>query len=485
MKNRNAKNAQSLITKAAHAFNTKQYAIAKKCYLKLLAIDPQSIGVYHMLTKIAEAESDYATAISYLEKIITLKPPTPDEITILGNYHYLLGHDDQAERYLQQAIADNPFRSAPYQTLGLLYAKQDQFTQALSALLTAVNLDPNNPNLYENIGIAYYELSQQAEAIEYYQKALELAPNHPEYHWNLALAYLQNGNYPQGFAEFEWRWQRNLEISPSPVIFAKPQWQGDCFHNKTLLLHAEQGFGDTLQFCRFAPQVKALGGTVILLCQAPLIRLLKSLEGIDYVVNADEPLPRFDIHCPLMSLPHVLQLTPQHIPSHTPYLSVAQSREWQNYFSSEQRYKIGIAWSGNPQQARNHKRSLDLHYFAKLAEQPNIQLYGLQKGPESKQIQAYRHIIDLSDHIQDFYDTAQIMQHLDLVISVCTSVCHLAGALNIKTWTLLQKRPCWRWQLAEQTSPWYPSMTLYRQATAGDWHSVFNQVAFALQPALR
>ncbi len=255
---------------------------------------------------------------------------------------------------------------------------------------------------------------------------------------------------------------------------------------KSVLLFAEQGLGDTLQFIRYAPLVKQRGGTVIVQCQRLLLRLLSTCAGIDRLVpEGDEP-PPFDVQAPLLTLPGIFRTTVASIPAKVPYLRAGRvlSAHWQEQLRGVTGFRVGIAWQGNPDHAMDRRRSLPLQLFAPLAELPGVRLVSLQKGPGRDQLTALGErlgVLDLTDRLEDFADTAALVSNLDLVITVDTAVAHLAGALGIPVWLTLPHIPDWRWLLGRGDSPWYPTMRLFRQSTWGDWPGVFDRLTEALR----
>jgi hypothetical protein len=328
-----------------------------------------------------------------------------------------------------------------------------------------------------------YEEAQTQLAI-----ALAGAPNNADVHWSMALAKLTLGDLAGAWPHYPWRahvpslgHQRQLD---------KSQWQGETLHGRTILLHVEQGMGDTLQFVRYAPLVADRGGRVLLLCdRAPLIRLLRSWPGrIERIIAADEPLPEFDVHCSLMSLPAIFQTTLATIPPMTPPLQADATlvATWGAKLDALaiSGLRVGIAWAGSPQHRNDRNRSVRLTELAPLAAAKDVTFFSLQKGDASAQGAAPptgMRLIDLTADLADFADTAALLTHLDLVIAVDTSIVHLAGAMNQPVWVMMPFAPDWRWMLKREDSPWYPSMRLFRQSARGQWDDVIARIAGALK----
>ncbi len=285
-----------------------------------------------------------------------------------------------------------------------------------------------------------------------------------------------------GWPEYEWRWRRQ---DASPPALTQPLWDGSSLQGKSILLYPEQGLGDTLQFIRYAPLVKQTGATVIVQCQPPLLRLLATCAGIDRLLPEGADLPPFDVQAPLLSLPRILRTTLASIPANIPYLSADPDlrARWRQSLSGVADFKVGIAWQGNPGHKRDRQRSVPLAAFAPLAEAPGVRLVSLQKGPGHEQLTELAErlrVLDLTDELEDFADTAALLSNLDLVITVDTAVAHLAGAMGIPVWVALPIVPDWRWLLERQDSPWYPTMRLFRQTAWGDWAGVFERLTGAL-----
>jgi hypothetical protein len=311
---------------------------------------------------------------------------------------------------------------------------------------------------------------------------VDLAPDYAEAHVNRALTRLHVGDWQRGWQEFEWRW-RTADALPRGL--AQPWWRGEPLAGRTILLYAEQGLGDTIQFIRFAPIVKRRGGTVVVECQQPLVRLLEGCAGVDRLVGQGDALPAFDVQAPLLSLPGILKTSPETIPADVPYLSVrpAAVQAWRERLKEIDGFRIGIAWQGNPAVRGDRLRSIALGHFAALAEIPGVRLVSLQKGPGAEQLEAaggrFR-ITELGSRLQDFADTAAVMNSLDLVITSDTGPAHLAGALGVPVWVALSLAPDWRWSSGRSDSPWYPTMRLFRQKEWGNWQAVFEEIKKSL-----
>ncbi len=302
-------------------------------------------------------------------------------------------------------------------------------------------------------------------------------------HWNVSLIHLLKGDLETGWAEHEWRKKTTIESRPRE--FPQPEWNGQKLNGQTILIHAEQGFGDTIQFVRYIPLVASHGGRVLFQCPVELSSLMRhSLKTADIVTAAD--LPDFSVHCPLLSLPAIFKTRLDSIPAETPYLksppeSSARWRELLNQTGAAKR--VGLVWAGNPRRKLDRQRSLRLDQLAPLASAPGIQFHGLQKGEAAEQAAnppTNMKLIDQTAKLTDFAETAGLIDNLDLVITVDTAVAHLAGAMGKPIWVLLGYVPAWRWLLNRNDSPWYPTMRLFRQAALDDWTDPIAQAAEAL-----
>ena len=316
------------------------------------------------------------------------------------------------------------------------------------------------------------------EAVACYHRALELKPDYADAHLNLSLSSLLTGDFRRGWPEYQWRWKtKRWQQRDRP----QPLWDGQPLQGRTILLHAEQGLGDTIQFIRYAPLVKQAGATVLVECQQPLVRLLAGCRGVDALIGRGDDLPPYDVQAPLLSLPGIFRTSLQTIPVDVPYLFADPGliAHWRGELGPIAGARIGIAWRGNPEHRNDRTRSLSLRCFESLAGLPGIRLLSLQKGAGAEQLQEARDhfpVTDLGSRLEDFMDTAAVLANLDLVIACDTAVAHLAGALGAAVWVALPFVPDWRWLLDRSDSPWYPTMRLFRQRTPGDWAGVFQEI---------
>jgi hypothetical protein len=388
-----------------------------------------------------------------------------------------------AVELIRRAIAIRPDVAAYHSNLGSALRDAGQLDEAAESCRRAIAINPNHAKAHFNLGQTMRDLDRIDEAIALFEQAVALDPNYARAHYALGMMLLLKGNLARGFREYEWRWQRDNFRSPRRD-FPQPQWDGSPLPGKTILLHAEQGMGDAIQLVRYAPLVAPRVGRVIVECHAPLVRSFNRVAGVSEVIAAGESLPPFDIHLPMLSLPLVMGTSSiEQIPHEVPYLHATDHdvAAWRQRLDDLRgRYKVGIMWAGNPRHQFDHLRSIPLETLAPLASMKDVVLISLQKDrPPGAGSQTFE-LIDRTSELRDFADTAALIANLDLVISVDTSVAHLAGAMGEPVWTLLARAPDWRWMLDRDDSPWYPTMRLFRQRAGGDWDEVIARVAAAL-----
>ncbi len=359
--------------------------------------------------------------------------------------------------------------------LALAYAKFERIGDAAASLITATRLDPRDADTLGLLGMTLLEEGRYGEALAAFDHAIALRPNDAAVRFYRSLELLRTGQLARGFEEYEWRW-RHLGFSSPRRDFPQPLWDGADLTGRTILLHTEQGLGDSLQFIRYAPLVAARGGTVVVECERPLTVLFESCAGVSRVVAKGEPLPRFDVHAPLLSLPRLTGTTLETIPADIPYLRVPSPASLPPRRAGT-RLRVGIVWAGSGTHVNNLNRSVDLRLFDALIARDDLDVVSLQKGEGLETLIAHpmHHLVtELGSAFHGFHDTAAAMSQLDLVISVDTAPAHLAGALGVPVWILLPANADWRWMVARDDSPWYPSARLYRQAQPGDWSGAFR-----------
>lgn len=456
---------------------------ALKGYESAIAARPTFAEAYFNLGNMFYSQQQYDRAIEAFGKALAIRPDYAKAANNLGNVYRDCGRLEEAAAAFELALEGRRDYAAAQANLAQILEKLGRHQDAVvAAMRHKVVSQPQSTEALADLGTALAYRGHYDEALDCYGKALELDANRAEVHSKRAVLRLLRGNLEQGFAEFEWRW-RQSDNPPRP--FKQPRWEGSYLNGRTILLHGEQGLGDVVQFVRYAPIVKERGGTVIVECYRQLTSLLGRTPGIDRIVIRGEPLPDFDVHASLVSLPYILATTSETIPANVPYVRVSPAllETWRAILPKQNRLKVGIAWQGNPKHALDSMRSIPLECFRALADSTNVQLFSLQKGAGSEQLgqQVGFEIIDLGPKIEDFADTAAVLQHLDLLICADTAVLHVAGALGMPAWGLIPRFPDWRWQLEREDSPWYPSLRLFRQSVAGNWADVFQRVRASLE----
>jgi FKBP-type peptidyl-prolyl cis-trans isomerase 2 len=424
-------------------------------------------------------------AISLYQKAIKLNPKHSGAFYNLGVAFQKLGQLDKAIVHYEIAIGLTQNLIEAHHNLGLAYKDIGQFDEAIICFQRVLQLQPDHANAYYNLGNTLVAKEQFSEAMQCYRKAVEINPGHADAHWSMGLMHLRLGNFDDGWKAYEKRWElKDVMVKPR---FKQPEWDGQGIEGRTILLYAEQGFGDTIQFVRYVPFVAERGAKVIVECQRELASLLTNTAGVSQIVAKGEQYPDFDIHYPLLSLPLIFSTTAGTIPSKIPYINAdpALVQKWRSKMGRDNSpVKVGLVWAGNPKLKFGHSRSCSLGAFAPLADRDDITFYSLQVGDASAQTKdapAEMRLVDYTGEIKDFADTAAFIQSLDLIISVDTAAAHLAGALGKPVWTLLPFVSDWRWMLEREDSPWYPTMRLFRQPAPADWESVIVRVKEALK----
>jgi tetratricopeptide (TPR) repeat protein len=497
---------------------------ALACFRAALARRPDYVeAIANFAQALADAGA-YDDAVTASRRAIALRPGHADAYLALGNALRSLARWEEAIAAYRQALAHRPNAAAVWNNLGIALTERGDLAAAVEALQRAILFEPANPALHTNLaaalrklgdldgtiracrralalkpdhaeaynglGLALADQSRLAESEAAFRQALALAPDYADAHLGLALTLLLQGRLPEGWAQYEWRW-RCPPLAHLPRRFPEPLWDGGDLAGRTLLLHAEQGFGDTLQFVRFLARAPAWGGPVALECQPPLHRLLRMSFPAVPLVARGEPLPPFDVQAPLLRVPYLLGTTLDTLPAATPYLRVdaGLAAAWAARLAGPPGRRVGLVWSGNPDHREDRHRTLPPAYLAPLlaagaGAAPPVRFFSLQKGERAARLadlQAHAPVADLGPDLADFADTAAALLSLDLVITVDTAVAHLAGALGRPVWTLLAYAADWRWLRGRDDSPWYPTMRLFRQDGPGDWSPVIARVAAALQ----
>jgi tetratricopeptide (TPR) repeat protein len=458
------------------------------CYDAYLRLRPDDIQAWFNLGLSAFQAKRFEDAERGYRRYLEFVPDSVEANFNLGatlhDAHKLREARHQYERVLQLA----PRQMEAYRGLGNIALHERRYADAAAQFTRALEIAPQDVEALSNLGVMLQKLGRLQEAERMLRQAVRIAPDHVNAHFNLGLVLLLQGNFREGWDEYEWRHRIK---DRSPVAFAQPEWNGLALDGETILLRAEQGFGDTFQFVRYAPLLKEMGGRVVLECQPGLKRVLLRTPGIDMISErpaSGMPLVEFDTHLPLLSLPRLFDTQLDTVPRGLPYIHPEPwlVERWAARLARDDGLRVGIVWAGRPTHEDDKNRSCSLSHFLALADVPGVTLYSLQKGPSTKELEALNpagQVVDLEPEIDDFADTAAAIANLDLVICVDTSVAHLAGGMGKPVWVVLPFAPDWRWMAEGEGNPWYPTARLFRQQATGDWDSVFERVKGALGAA--
>ena len=501
------------------AYQVGRLDVAADLMRRAIALDPSDVTYHANLGEICRNLGRLDEAAAVLQRAVGLDPKSSAAHYNLGLVWQTQGRLDEAAACYQSAIAIDPRYADAYSNLGTVLQAQDKLEQAvasyrrslacrtsdsaynnLSAALRelgelhgaetaardAIRINARHADAHNNLGISLVKQGRIDEAFAAWEQSLALDPQLADGHYNLALGLLLKGDYARGWAEHEWR-RRSRNLASRVREFPQPLWDGSDIAGRRILLHAEQGFGDVIQFIRYAPLVAKRGAHVIVECQTELRSLLEGMDGVAELRAQGEPLPPFHVQLPLLSLPLPFRTMVDTVPAEVPYLRPQETRvaAWRQKLalqplasSLQPLLKVGLVWTGRPKP--DPARSCPLALLAPLGQVHGIAWYSLQVGEAAKQADSAPPgltLINLSEQIKDFADTAAIIANLDLVISIDTAVAHLAGALGQRVWTLLPFSADWRWLLDRNDTPWYPTMRLFRQNRPGEWDSVIQRVA--------
>jgi tetratricopeptide (TPR) repeat protein len=460
-------------------FQRRRMVEALRFLAKALQVNSSSVDAMSNLGLALQAAGRTEEAISSYRNALQLSPHHPEILYNLANACLELGRIDEALANYDAALAGKPGHAGARVNRGNALVRLNRLVEAIASYDRALAALPGHPQILTNRGHALRRLDRPAEALRDFEAALSAAPEFPEAHFEAAMTRLTLGDFDAGWKAYEWRWKtgafaRHRQMPQTPLWLGEEPVAG-----KTILLHAEQGFGDTIQFIRYAPLLAARGANVICEVQPELQPLLSQFEGIT-VIAAGEPRPAFDLHCPLLSLPLAFGTKPETIPAAIPYLAAPAARlaHWRDRLP-EARLRAGFVWSGQPSHKNDANRSIALSRLAGLFEDPRVACFSLQselRAADGEVLRGLPNLVHLGDDLRDFADTAAIIALLDVVISVDTAVAHLAGALGKPVVILLPYAADFRWMRNRDDTSWYPTAKLFRQPAFGDWDSVIVRV---------
>jgi tetratricopeptide (TPR) repeat protein len=451
---------------------------------KALRADPASVDAVSNLALALHGTGRFEEAVAHYRSALVLAPRHPEILYNLGNAFLELGRFDDALAGYDEVLAIDPSHVGARVNRGNALLRLNRPADALASYDVALAAMPGHPQILTNRGHALRRLDRPHEALSDFEAALIKAPEFPEGHFEVALTRLLLGDFASGWKAYEWRW-KTAAFADKRRQFSAPLWLGDApVAGKTTLLHAEQGFGDTIQFIRYAPLLAARGARVVCEVQPELKPLLSQLDGIE-VIAKGATLPRFDLHCPLLSLPLAFGTQLETIPASTSYLAAPAERiaYWRDRLPLD-RPRAGFVWSGSPAHKNDANRSIPLARLAALFERLPFSCFSLQRewrDADRETMQGIANLIDLGPELADFADTAAVISLLDVVVSVDTAVAHLAGALGKPVVILLPLAPDFRWLRERSDTPWYPTAKLLRQPAFGDWDSVIAGLANELR----
>ena len=490
--------SNSLLDKALQLHRSEKFIDAISIYKKLLEKNSKDASVLFLYGTAEYQLGNRLEGIALIYQSLQIEPNNPDGYNNIGNALKDMNQFEEAINCYDLAIGLRPNYAHALNNKGVALKELSRFDEAINCYRDAIKFKPDYAEPHNNIANIYATQNKTDEALELYDKAISIDPNYAPSYWNKSLLKLLVGDYKEGWNLYEWRWKygaKNLIRD-----FKKPLWLGEqSLNGKIIFIYAEQGLGDTIQFCRYIKLLENLGAKVIFEVQKPLVKVLQNLEGVHAITTQETPLPEFDFHCPLLSLPLAFKTLTNNIPNQISYIQADPQKvsAWKEQLGTKTNIRVGLVWSGGfrPDQPElwevNKRRNLPVELL-KLLNIPNIDFYSLQKGEpaesEFKKIDQTSWggplIHNYVDQLNDFSDTAALITNLDLVIAVDTSTAHMAAAMGKEVWLLNRYDTCWRWFIDRNDSPWYPTIQIFRQPTPGDWLSVMNEVRSSLENKL-
>lgn len=465
-------------------------AEAAALYRRILRTEPDNPLVLFNLGVVSQLSGNAERALLHIGKAIGVLPAEPQFRLKMAEVLRASGRAGEAIAHLEHALGYQPEMAALHAALGEAQSHAGRFDEALACFRQAGRLNPNDPENHILAAGLFKSREKPADAVVELRKAIELSPNHVLAHHVLGQLLLVQGQFKDGWREFDWRLQGSLREWSGKLNALAPRWDGSPLDGKTILVAWEQGLGDTIQFIRYVPILAAEGARVVVLAQAAVADVISAVPGIERIVLHGQPIPPVDCHITLLSLPYVLSdRIGEDVPCEVPYLKAEESTvaNWRERLAAVQGLKVGIAWQGNPDNPADFRRSVPLSQFFLLARMPDVQLVSLQAFHGLEQLENLPgdvNILDFGDSLVgdgDLSHPAGLVAAVDLVISIDSVMVHLAGGLGKPVWVPLMANPCWRWLLEREDSPWYPTVRLFRERRPGDWDDVFNRITTALK----
>jgi len=464
---------QALLFTARLHLQQNQLADAARCYWEIVRLSAGCFEAQAQLGALCNQSGKLPEAVGFLQTALRLQPGFRNLNLLLGSVYKKLGRFEEAARCCRREAEIAPNNPDVHYNLGLVLQNLDRPGEAVPAYQRALALCPTYTDAFINLANAHRQLRHVESALPLLERAVQLEPENAEAHWELCTTLLALGEFSRGWEEYEWRWRQDDFTTQLPR-FSQPRWTGEALNGSRILLHAEQGYGDAIQFMRYAPLVAERGGRVFIGCSAPLRPLFETVPGVERVATQ---------LAPLMSLPSIFKTTLATVPAQVPYFVVPENSEATPDLEPARRRRIGLAWAGRPTHRNDRHRSIPFEMIARLLREKQADWFSLQVGESSPQLGRLiqeEKITDLRPQIGDFLDTAKAISRLDLVIAVDSAVAHLAGGMGKPVWLLLPFEAEWRWLLDRDDSPWYPTMRLFRQSRPGNWPEVIERVRAAL-----
>jgi tetratricopeptide (TPR) repeat protein len=483
------KNSLALSNLGNVFYELKEYSNALDAYDKSIKIDSNYNEAWYNKGNALYELKRFDEALAHYDKALSLKPEYVEAWFNKGNTLQALKRFDEALAHYDKALSLKPDYAEGWSNKAITLHELKRYEEAIAHYDRALSLKPDYAEGWSNKGLTLHELKHLDKAILHYDKALALNPSYHDASFNKSLSLLLQGDFENGFSLYNSRWHsEKVSKIAGKRFFDNPTWLGvEALDGKTILVYGEQGLGDFIQFSRYIKQLADVGAKVILETPQSLVGLMNNLNGVSQLVIQGEKIPSFDYQCPLLSLPLALKTKFNTIPNPNRYINIdkhpAKFMEWNLKLGLKSKPRIGLVWSSMSHFRDDAKRSLALQDFVKCLPKDRFEYICLQKElkeSDKQFFENYKNIRFFGDEFLDFTDTAALIENLDLVISTCTSIPHLSGALNKKTWILLSYVPDWRWFLDREDSPWYSSIKLYRQPAIGDWASVLDSVKLDL-----
>jgi|CXWL01.1.fsa_nt_gi tetratricopeptide (TPR) repeat protein len=485
-------NVEAMLRRGFEYQDSGEFAKAEECFRQILSQMPEHAATRRQLANLLafrafalQERGELPAAIEGYEESLALDFAQARVHNNLGNAYKSLGRAEEAIAAYREAIAVDAGQAEAHKNLGTALVEKGERGLAIAHYRAAVESMPSYAEASHSLGVLLEQEGDPAGALECYRAAIASNPDYAEAHWNFALQSLLLGEFGPGWRAYEWRTRLpNLE-RPWPYA-DRDHWDGEPLEGKVILLHAEQGFGDAIQFVRYAPLVAARGGRVIVSCQPKLKALLQCVQGVSAVLIEGEP-PPFDVCASLMSLPRIFETTLKTIPAPIPYIrpDPEKARHWKGRLAAHGApLKVGLFWATDAKSTLSPLKSLTLDMLAPLGGDPGVLFFSLQQGAAAGQAShppGGMAMVDLGAELGDFSDTAALISNLDLIISIDTATAHLAGAMGLPVWTLTHFPPDWRWLIGRGDSPWYPTMRLFRKGGADTWAQVIGRVGEALR----